>query len=126
LGDPAGKLMDINKPFNVRFTAYIDGMQQEQPDAVVPDDGIESRRPELTQYHLNFYHSIQYATDLWLRGGHVQGAEEEVNVDTDTTFHGPNNGYIDWRLKKLGHKSIDDDVDVLRVLRERLEAKVQR
>lgn len=69
-----------------------------------PSTSSETRLPSGTIYHMNYYQT----NDRLLVGGPVPGANDKLNVNT-----------TQWG-RNLDHQSIDNDVNVIRAMRDRL------
>lgn len=92
-----GNRSDINLPFTVPFTSYVDAITNTWI-------GAENRRPPLSQFHLN-----QYQRNLPLRGGPSNADDElnRTNINVD-------------------HYTIDDHATVLELLTIRFRQRVSR
>jgi len=104
-----GERLDANRgtigTFTLRFTAYVDAIENDSDY----DMNSELRLPPSTTYHMNYYQT----NDWPLRGGAVPGANENPNVNT--TQWGQN----------LSHGTIDNDVNVIKAVRDRMIQQMQ-
>jgi hypothetical protein len=91
----------IKEVFSVSFTAYIDGIQHVGASA-------ETRRPRLSEFHLN-----QYQTNGIVHGEPIADLHDQDEEQNVTAL-------------LLGHKTVDDDPGVLDLLKRRLKQKVTR
>ncbi len=94
-------LNDITNPFSVPFTAYIDAIKRPTLNTAAVED-----RPPLSAFHVN-----QYETNSAIHGVSIPTSD----IDDDVSLR-PN----------MDHFSIDDDAQVLGVIRTEWQLNVSR
>lgn len=90
-------------PASIKFTAYIDAVWR-TPDPIIIWTALK-QKPPVTSFHLN-----RFQTRGPVRGSSVRHSDDEKNMTRP--------GY--------GHRQIDDDLEVHRAIRERVQEKLAR
>lgn len=96
----------IIQPFTISMTSYVDAIETESIFA-------ETRRPEMSEYHLN-----QYQQDTGITGGNLNGDHTMDLEDSDDEVNVSGLGLV--------HGTIDDDFGVLFLVAQRVRQKVTR
>jgi hypothetical protein len=91
--------------YNLLFTAYIDAVRDDGPNA-------EGRLPVVTQWHLNLY---QQEDDV-LDGVATPGGNENINVEESVLFP----------FEEISHTDIDDALEVIEWILMRYLENVER
>jgi hypothetical protein len=100
----AGRITDITRDFDIVLTGYIDAVQDSTASP-------ETRRPLLSQYHVNFYQRNDYL---------LYGSATVVAPTV-----GPTENYqIDSGGNSVGHGNIDDEPFVIQTLEYRLKLRI--